>query len=169
MATTRALKRRSTQKAKRVAAEQAATKEANSQEAQMKDIIEASKKKHSTKPPAKAVSRKQRRDEARKAAEKQADEDARHIPEPVVVDRAPGRTLTLHELNQEAKATFNEHRDVARAAANAAGKAAFNVLSGKGGATETDVKIRERYRNMGKANAAMVRAAANAAKEGATS
>lgn len=80
-----------------------------------------------------ATTRREKRVAAQQEAEREADVQdqalfaARAVEEPIM---RPGEPLTLHQLNQIAKRNAYAIRDAARDAANAAGKAAFGVLSG---------------------------------------
>jgi hypothetical protein len=78
-----------------------------------------------------AKSRKDRLAEARKAAEEQADRDERFSPELAAPVLVPGKQMSLNDLNRMQRATNRAIRDEARDAANAAGKAAFEVLRGR--------------------------------------
>lgn len=72
----------------------------------------------------------------RKQAEEQADKDVRVVAKPTDIEAAltaarQGGALSLHAMNQLAQQGDAELRDEARAIADAAGKAAFQVATGK--------------------------------------
>ncbi len=164
MATTRSLKARSAAKKKRDAADVAAKVEAKKQEAQMNELVREGHARAKKAPEKPLKTRAQMKAEAAEAAEKQAAKDAVIEPKDPEIIRTPGRQPTLHELNTEARATDRRLRDEARTAANAAGKAAYSVL--RTGASETDVSLRQRHRNMGKARSRIAKQEQAAAKEG---
>lgn len=81
----------------------------------------------------KAATRAQQRKMAQEEARLQADIDAKLRVEPLVdpIKIAPGHKPTLHELNVQSRQQHYLLRDRAREAANAAGKAAYEVLAEK--------------------------------------
>lgn len=91
---------------------------------------------------------KEMRMEAQAVAERQAAQDALLKPprlEDVKIEK--GRTFTLHELNQRSRFVHKTNRDEARDAANAAGKAAFDVLRGR---KDNKSQLHDRYKNRNK-------------------
>ena len=108
------------------------------------------------KPAAPIKSRAEQRADARKAAEAQALKDSLVLPTEITPPKmVPGRKLALHELNAQARLANKSIQDEARDAAAAAGKAAFDVLRGRG-ASGPDGAAR-RHRNVAKAQEAMAR------------
>lgn len=91
----------------------------------------------------------ERREKARTDAEKQADKDALVRAKPPKFDTKPGQQPSLHELNLRAQETRRALVDEARAAANAAGKAAYDVLRGSKSGASGQRDVASRFRNMG--------------------
>jgi len=109
------------------------------------------------------VSRADRKKAAQQLANAQADRDAKVRADTTPLTTLPrDRPLTLHELNLAARARDKEMRNDAREAARAAGKAAFEVLSGRVG---PDAKRAKRFRAMGSAEKMMQDAQRRAAAE----
>lgn len=112
------------------------------------------------------MSKKERRAAAQKAAAAQAERDALvKAPAPALQqtvrrDHPP----TLHELNMQARARDREMRSEARDAAAAAGKAAFEVLSGRSG---VDARHTRRFKTIAASEKQMVEAQRRAAQEAA--
>lgn len=94
------------------------------------------------------------------AAKAQADRDERVSVVDPEIKLVPGKQLSLHELNLMARRIDRANRDEAREAANAAGKAAFEVLSGRKDTGNAQVN---RYRTMHKTQVSVAQAALAAA------
>lgn len=163
MANTEQTTKRSQARAKRAANRKAAeTQAAKDEQLKKAAVVEAQKKEGKKAAPAK--SRKQTRAEAVKAAEEQAEKDAHLKATEPEVQLVKGSTPSLHELNAMAKRANREIRDTARDAANAAGKAAFDVLRGKQPGTTADAVVR-RHRTVARAQVSLAQAAAKAGQQ----
>lgn len=163
MANTEQTQKRQSARARRAAAKAAATQQAD-KDATLKKAEVLAAQKDKPKKPAAPKPRRVAREEARKAAEAQAEQDAHLKVVDTEVSLVKGSTPSLHDLNRMAKRANREIRDTARDAANAAGKAAFDVLRGKQPGTTADALVR-RHRTVGKAQASLVQAAAAAARQ----
>lgn len=109
---------------------------------------------------ARAASRRAKIAAQQEAAKAQADRDERVAIVDPEIKMVPGKPLSLHELNLIARRIDRANRDEAREAANAAGKAAFEVLAGRKDTSNQQVN---RYRTMHKTQVSVAQAAAAAA------
>lgn len=174
MATTAQAKKAADRKAARADAQETARTQAASDTALRKnttegEIVGTKTVTHNQEKPKPRISNAERKAQAKARAEAQAKVDAaRRPPEMIMPKVRPGEQLSLHELNMRAKIISKQQRDVARDAANAAGKAAFEVLKGKKG---SNPPLIDRHKNaarmqdqMQKSMQAAVAAAAAASK-----
>lgn len=150
-------------------AQLAAIDAANEQDANLSETIKASQKAATKAPPRKTVSRAELRKAKQAAAEKQADADVRVVAKPSDIEAAleigrQGGEIPLHVMNQMAKVASHELRDEARDIADAAGKAAFQVATGKIASRRTRgnrfSRMRDAQALMDKTNAEKAAAAA---------
>lgn len=111
-----------------------------------------------TKQKQKAVNRRAEIKERRLAAKAQAEKEAHMRPEDPDLNLTPGATPPLHVLNTRAKQAAYAERDVAREAANAGAKAAYDVFRGKSKGATSD-SIARRFRTQNQAQVQLAKAA----------